>query len=159
MKATTQDDVVVFLDHNFRPQPDTKAVDVEPDDETELYTAVIAYFSRLSPDAQAAFGELFGAACRMYRVHAEAIYGGGDALRENPYILTGVSDYFPLVFVFKADNNGNTYRVGVRRHFLVEHPRMLWHAAGLDTPRAHPRIPMKSLGDDRASLASPRDET
>lgn len=59
--------------------------------------------------------EAYIAAAKLYFATSKELYGDfGDHLRHEPYILThydSVENTATYTFIFKADNNGNTYRI------------------------------------------------
>lgn len=56
----------------------------------------------------------YSTAYALYLEGAMKIYGASDPLRHEPYVLTeydSLQNEVRYLFIFKADNNGNTYRV------------------------------------------------
>lgn len=92
--------------------------DVSPDDSlgvettfgVPVYRTVPDFMSKISdPDDVVRFGEKFGQAIAVFKEEALKAHGGGDPLRHMPFVTQHNATV--LEFIFKAENNGNTYRV------------------------------------------------
>lgn len=103
-----------LLDEDLEPEDSG----VESDFGPAVFQTVQQFMGQIkNPDLFVLFGKRFGEAITIYEGHCQKVYGAKcDPLRHMPFVVpTGSAhNLIEVDFLFKAENNGNTYRIGCR---------------------------------------------